>query len=173
MIETLEKTKFDTLKDIADLNVKVSEARNTLLEIEKEKESFIAKREKQTVVKITKVVKESEEMLSKATNNYEQVNTLVRVVTGYTESIREAHEDLKVLVKDYSEKNTLWEKNYENQVHSLSHLEKRINDDKKALKKEFSELAKQKELLGKQRIKLEDEKETIKRSIKRLKKGKI
>jgi uncharacterized protein YukE len=173
MLETLEKEKFDTLKELADVNVKISEARNELLEIESSKNDYIKLREDETIQRVNKVLKSSEKVIKMAHSNYEEVRTFVNTVSGYKAAVDEGYSTLKDIIKDFNEYQDEWEKQNEDQIHSLSDLEKKVKKDRELLGRERKDVEKFKKSVELERRKVADDRGTLNRAIKRLKSKKI
>lgn len=169
MIETLEKEKFESIKKLADLNVAISETKESFLNLENEEAKYIAKREKKVQGQIDKLFKNSAELLEKTQNNYREVSDFCNIVISYKEFLDENYGKFKKILEDFNERSDLWDKQYEEQVHEFSRQEKLIKEDEERVKRSREDIEKANEQIKRDRILLEDRKQTLERSIERLK----
>jgi len=170
--EILKKEEFQSLKQLADLNVAISETQESFQKLEMTESEYLAKREEKALVQIEELYKNSAELLEGTHKNYEGVNTFCNIVTSYKDFLDENYRIFQEMLTDFNERNDLWEKRYKEQVHEFSRQEKIIKEDAEKLKKGQEEVEKQKEQIKKDKTLLEDRRRTFQRSIERLKLGK-
>jgi chromosome segregation ATPase len=161
-METLDKQKFDTLKELSDLNIKISDAKNTLLELEQKETKYLEDREKKTLVKINKILVESSDLLTQTHQNYEKIHQFCSVVSNYADFLEEAHQKFSKMLETFGKRNEQWEDNYRELTAELSRQRKIVEQDEKTLKEREKRIDEATESLKKERTHLESQQETLK-----------
>lgn len=131
MPEILEKQKMDVLKVLADTNIKISEAKNTLFKIQEDETEYLKKREEKALVKVQKVLDESKEILDKAHSNYEDTHKFCQTISNYSDFLGEAHGKFTDMLDLFNEKNELWDKNAKLQYEEIARQRKIVEQDTK------------------------------------------
>ncbi len=164
MIETLEKTKFEAINEIAKMTMQISDAKITLKEIEDKKDAFISKRENETTKKIQKLLEDSEEVLIKARNNFTETHELLNIVTSYAESLNEGHKKFTKMFEDFNNRNELWSKNIELQTLELSNQKKLLMQDEKHIKDREEKIKRDIKMIEKDKGLIESRQEALTKS---------
>lgn len=173
MLETLNKQQFDSVRELAETSLKISEIKNSLLELENTKDEYIAKREKETIGKIQKLFDNSENLITKIRKNNEEVHTLYTTVSSYKEFLDEGLADFKNMLDEFNERSKLWDKKVEKQYDEFRELENKTKIDKEQIRKGKEEIEEANEQIRKAKIKIADERQTLSRAIERLKNKQI
>jgi uncharacterized coiled-coil DUF342 family protein len=168
-IETLKKEEFDTVKALANMSIKISEARETLTELQNTETTYIEERERKAVEKIQEVFEKSKDLLDQIHNNNEEVKTLYTVVSGYKDFLSEGQEKFTKLLQDFNERSELWEKFVEEKYKEFGKFEQEVMEQKRQIEQDKEDIKDKKEELRRIKIKLDDEREIIKRAVERLK----
>jgi len=142
MIEILEKTKFDAVKEIADMTIQISGAKLALEEIKNAKNEFISEREKETVEKIQKIINDSKEILEQANKNYAEVHNLLNILTSYKECLDELNEKFAEMIGDFNKKDKEWKENTEKQYKEIEELQRQTKEDAEKVKREKDDIKK-------------------------------
>jgi len=124
--ETLTKEKMDSMKSLADMSIKISEAQISFDKLKNTETEYLTKRENKAQLQINKILEDSEEVLKKAHSNYEETNVLYTTVVNYAHILDETYEKFKKMLEDFNKRNEMWDKKIELQTHKLSDLEKKL-----------------------------------------------
>lgn len=128
-MENLEKQKFDTLKLLADANVKISDAKATLEQLEATKTDYLKLREEKTKEDIQKILNDSKGLVEEIHKNYKSVQVLCSVVSSYTVFLSEMQDKFSNMFSDFEKRNELWEKNVAAQKKELSEYQRIVKQD--------------------------------------------
>jgi chromosome segregation ATPase len=171
-IQTLTTEQFKSVKELADMSIKISEAREELLNLQNTKTQYIEAREKETTEKIKALFDKSEDLVDKIKFNNHEIHTLFTLVSSYKDFLVEGHSKLKELIADFEERGKLWEKKVEDYSLEVGEIENKIKKDRKDIENSKKEIEKEMEHIRREKVKIADDRETIKRSIERLKANK-
>jgi len=169
-IQTVDSTKMEALKSLAETNLKVSNAKVTLAEIKNEHNAYIKKREEKVLDQIKAIIDQSQKILDEAYANYEEVHDLSKSVDQISTFIFEAHSDLLSLNKLFDERSSLWEKDVAAVNEIMSAKKKQILVDQTLIKNDQDSIKKTYKAIAVQKRKLQDDRETMEREIERFKK---
>lgn len=158
---------------MADINIKISEGKAALAQLEKLKNSFFEEREVALIKKINKILEESGGILNQAKSNYTEVHALYLEVCECVDFINECYADIKKQVDDFNEKSTAQQETIIRKEEELSELRKRLENDFESIKKDRQFVENQRTAMQGERRKLIDGQEALKRAIDRLKINKI
>jgi len=173
MEHILTKENMDAVKALADTNVKISEARDSLAKIKALESSYLSDREKKALEVIEKVIKDSENLLKEAKGNYEQVISLYKTVSEFSSFLADSYKQFKEMLVEFEKKNTLWTASLNAREEELSQIKETVRLDKIRIQNDRESLNRKEEDLRSDRRKIEDDRATIERTIIRIKEGKI
>ena len=173
MEHILEKEKMDSMKALADTNIKISEAKESLMKIKSLETSYLSEREKKAFELIEKIVKDSGGILKEAKGNYEQVIALYNTVSEFSAFLKEAYNNFKQLLESFDKQNTLWTTDLKAKEEHLNQLAQEIKTDKVRIKNDQDSLNRAQIALTNDRRKIDLDRQTLDRNIIRLKEGKI
>lgn len=173
MENIVSKEHMESLKALSDVNIKISEAQNTLFKLQEEETEYLITREKKAMDRIQKVVDDSKEMVKEADKNHGQVKELGVNISEFAQKLLRIQDNFKSLLVEFEERNVEWEKVIGKQQDDLEEIRKQqkvqniqLINDKRAI-----EMAKKK--LTEDQKKIESDRGTIQRAIIRLKNNKI
>jgi hypothetical protein len=173
MEHTVDKQTMDSLKALADVNIKVSEARSLLSTLQAEETEYLEAREKRALGRIQKVHDESAMLIKQTGDNYEDVHTLCVSVTELAGFITEAYGKFASLKETFDDRAVAWEAHIKEKESEVAALLKLAEADRVKLANETKAVARTKVLIAQDKRKLDDERATLERAIKRLKEGRL
>lgn len=169
----ISKEKMESLRALAETNVKIGEAKNTLLKIKEEEATYLEEREKKATLRIEKIVQESKEIIDTAYKNYKEIQGLLNTVTLFNDFLSEAYDSFSILVKTFDEKNVLLENKISLQEKEIEKQKQNIENDKIRILNDKASIENKNILLEKDRKKITDDRGTLERAINRLKENRI
>jgi predicted nucleic acid-binding Zn-ribbon protein len=172
-IQTLDKQTMDTLKTLAETNVKISEAKGVLLELEASKETFLSGRELEATKRVETVLENSGEILEKIQKNYDESHQLLSTISGFVDFLNEAKDRFLSVVENFDKRQVLWEESVSKHEKTVADIQRKIKVDQVGIETDKKTLKKGWENLEKAEIKLKSDQGLLERNIKRLKEGKI
>lgn len=174
MIETeITKEHMDSLKALADTNVKIGVARGTLQKLEEEETTYLEEREKKALGRIQAMFDGSKELLDGIRSNYAQVKELLTTASSFSDFLLKAYESLSGLIKDFNERSELWEVKIKEKEEEFALIKQDIKNDKVRIANDRQALDAKEALLRVEARKIQDERQTLDRAITRLKEGRI
>jgi len=163
----IEKEKFNAIKELADTNMKISEAKNSLSKLKDIEVSYIEEREKKTINKIDNILKDSQDVLDKVKENYSSAHDLHNSAIVMSSSVEELTEKLIKLVDLFNENSTNWDKEVESKEKELLSIKNQLKTYKTKIDNDrLALLSKEKTIKQKERF-VNDKYETLLRAIKR------
>lgn len=165
MIEIIEldAKKMEVLKEIANSNLLVAQMKAELMELEKGKEDFFAKRENEVLGRIHKLLNNSRILIDEANTNYTLVHNFYETLKGFSDYLKKAHAIFKESVAEFQEKSQVWQ----------NAREQEISDLRKALKFDQDSLDRDKEFIKSKKAELEKEKKYIEEQQESLNKNRL
>jgi len=153
----LEPQKMQMLKEMADTNVRISDAKNLLFKLQEDETVYLEAREKKAMVKINKVFEDSKDLLDKTYKNYEEIHQFCQKVNEYADFLSETHTKFQKILEVFEKKNELWEKNVKNTNEEIAKQRKIIEQDSKAIKIREERIDEENEKIKKEREHLESQ----------------
>ena len=169
-IETLKTEEYESVKKLADLSVKISEAKDTFAKLQATETDYLELREKKATEEIQKILDDSSDLLDKTYKNYDEINTFCNVVSSYADFLDEVYGKFQGMVENFNKKNELWSKTIKEQTIQLSDLEKKLTKDSEIIKEKEKMIVKQSKELEKERTHIESQQATLETSYNELKK---
>lgn len=174
MIEhEFEQEKMNSIKALADTNVKIGEARGVLEALKKEESVYLEEREKKAVEVVDKVLADSKEVLGEVKENYQEVKDLLNSASSFADFLKEAYGSFTGLVEKFSEKSAAWEEEVARQQKEFAGIRQQISNDQVRLKNDREAIEKKEASLLVEKRKIDDQRATLERAINRLKEGRI
>lgn len=170
---TISKEHMDSLKALADTNMKIGEARGTLVKLQEVETGYLVEREAKAVAVIQKVVENSADLLKEVKTNYREVHDLCSVASSFAEFLVEAYGSFSALKTAFDEKSTLWEAQVKEKEAEFAEIRKQIKQDNVLLANDKESLEKAKKALDIDRKKVVADRGEVERAIKRLKENRI
>lgn len=103
-MEVLEQEKFDTVKELAEVQTNLSLAQAELKNLEDTTEEYMVVREKEAEERILKVLKESRDALDEATNNHKELTGYNSELKAYATELKQLATDITTLFKDFNDR---------------------------------------------------------------------
>lgn len=101
---TLEQEKFDTVKELVDLQTNISNGRAVLKELQEKTEEFLVTREIVAKTRVLKILKESHDALEEINENHKELTSYSGELQAFVTEIKQMSSDLTTLFKDFNEK---------------------------------------------------------------------
>lgn len=169
----LEKSKMDSIKEIADNNIKISEAKNALFKLQEEETEYLMVREKKAMHRIQKTVEDSAELVEEANKNHGQIKELGNEVSQFVQNLIKISSDYHQLLKEFEDRNVEWECNIGQQQDDIAKIKRHLNIEAVQIQNDKKSLEQAKKQLIDDQKKLASDRGTINRTINRLKEGRI
>ncbi len=173
MENIVSTAQMEALKALSDMNLKVSEVRAELSELETMKEAFIVSREKEVSERIDALLQESRETIKETVQNYQDMKSFHKEVSTFADILRENKESFVKLVDSFEESKELWSKQVEEQENALIEAKKTLTVDRVKIENDRKSIESARKELERATRKLESDRGTIDRKIARLKANKI
>lgn len=171
-IET-NKQHMEALQSLANANVKISEAKESLSKLMAQETEYLTAREGKAIQRVNEVLVQSKEVLKEIGSNYDKVKEYESLVSEGAKFLSELLEKFSALVVAKETRYEAWEKELDSQ-------EETILSQRNSLKMDavnIDALRKQQDArnieLNKLERKIQDERGTLDRAIKRLKEKRI
>lgn len=169
----LEKSKMESIKALADVNMKISEAQNLLFKLQEDETAYLVLRETKAVGQIKQVVEESQAMLKEADLNHGQIKELLTEVSQFVDKLLKIQENFHQLFAEFEERNVEWEKDISRQQEEIAEIRKNQKVQQVQIESEFKNIVAANKNLADGQKKLNSERGTLERAIQRLKQGRI
>ncbi len=170
---TVTREHMDALKALSSVNLKVSEARNSLTKLQEEETEYLVSREKKAVDRIQQVLTQSHSLVEETNKNYEIIQDFARSVSEGAEFLSGAREKFNELVAAKEKKYQLWENSIKNQEETIVSLLKGLKIQEVDVLSAKSVLDAESRKLKLDITKFNDERGIVERQIERLKEKRI
>lgn len=165
--------QMESMQALADISVKISEAKNLLFELQEQETEYLKNREKKAGDRIQQIVDESREMVKEADNNHSKIKVLSSGLSGFVGNLVKAQEDLHSLFEDFEERNVEWEKDIGRQQDDIAEIRKQQKIREVELINTEKSLSLARKKLGDDQKKLNSDRGTLERAIQRLREKRI
>lgn len=169
----LDAEKFQSLKELAEIQQKTAQIRGELAQLYDQREEYLQKREKEATERVIRALEASKQALREAENNHETLvrgvtlaNQLIVDITSLQKQLRTHYDHF---VKETEEASKLLEV----RIQEIEEQKLYLRNQGVRIASEWSGIAVEKERLQKGWQLLEDRKGVVQRQIERLKKGKL
>lgn len=169
----LEKSKMDAVKELASISMQISEAKNLLFKLQEGETEYLVTRETKALEKIHKVLEDSKELLKQTYENYQEIHQFYGTITEYKEFLFKGHAEFENLLKDFNERNELWDKEMQKREDGFTELKKSFKIQHEEIEAGRDAIKKANEQIANERTKIESERGTIERMIIRFKENRI
>lgn len=153
----LEQKKMESIRELANVSMKISEAKNLLFKLQEEETDYLVSREKKALEKVNKILEDSRDLLDKTHQNYEEIHKFCQTITEYADFLSETYEKLQGLIQIFNKKNEIWEENAKRQNIELSTQRKLIENDAKTVEERKKRMDEERESIKKEREHLESQ----------------
>lgn len=169
-MEILETEKFNALKELSEITMQISEARNSLSELESIKTQYLVDREKEVQDSINKILSESSDILDEVKKNFSESTNLLNTVTSYSEFLHKGQLQFKKTVDDFSIMQDKWNESINIQLTEIGEIKKSIKEDKEKIKRANKDIEHRKKLLEKEQALITSRQAQIKSALQVLEK---
>ena len=169
----LSKEHMDSMKALANTNMKIGEAKSTLLKLEEQETSYLEEREKKVLVRIDKILEDSKGLLAEAQANYSEIRELNTTVSSFSDFLLKAYDSFVGMLKDFREKNELWDSKVTAIEEGFAQIRQDISNDKIRINNDQEALERAKGVLRDEQRKIVSDRGELERAITRLKEGRI
>ena len=173
MDNIVTKEQMDSLKALSEINLKISEAKNTLFALQEDETEYLVARERKAMDRIQKVVDESTELVKEADQNHTQIKQLFVEVSAFAEKLIKTQQDFRGLITEFEQRNVEWEKDIGRQQDEIEEIRKKQKIEKVQIENDLQNISQARKKLTEDQKKLDSERGTLERAIKRLKEGRI
>lgn len=160
-ITELEKSKMDSMKELADTNIKISEAKNLLFKLQEDETQYLVVREKKALEKIQKALDDSKELLDKTHKNYEKIHEFCQSVSSYADFLSETHKKFQEMLEVFKSRNQIWDGNAKQHYEELARQRKIVEQDTQAIEQREKQIKEAQEGLEKDRKRIESLQATL------------
>lgn len=171
--QVLEKEKMDSIKALSDVHIRISDAKNILFKLQEDETEYLVKREEKALTRIKKVIEDSQDLLDKAHQNYDEIHLFLQTITSYADFLQESHTKFQGLLTDFEERNTLWEEQVKRTEEGFAKQRQFIKQDAEEIEARRDAVEKATKQITNEKRKLESDRGTVERMIIRLKENRI
>lgn len=161
---------MDSVKAIAESNLKLSEALSDIRKIKEEKVKFIIDRENEAMIAVQSVLQDSKEMLIEATSNHTDIQLFLGEVTALHEQVKQTSDELDSVLKLFVERNLAVEADVKLIIDDVSLKRNNIDIDKKRIENDMEAIKKKNIQVSEEMRNIMSIKGALEREINRLKK---
>lgn len=164
---------MEALEALAATNIKVSEAKNSLIALKKDEDKYLTEREQKELARIQNILDESASLLTRIKTNYEGVHEILKYASELASFVGEAQQNFKQLLEEYEERDKAWQVKMTKIEKDMDDHKKKVAIDTSFIENERKNIAQAHKNIEDQWKKIADERGTLDRAIKRLKEKRI
>lgn len=173
MEHTVDSKQMVALEALAATNLKVSEARGTLIKLEETETEYLIGRERRAMERIQEVHDDSSDLLKATQTNYDGVHQILSTVSGFSDYLSKAYDEFKGMLDSFEERNREWEANCKIWEDKVIETKNEIKVEQTKIYNEKKNIERQQTKIEMDRMKIEDDRGTLERAITRLKENRI
>lgn len=166
----LEKDKMDTLKQLAEVNIEISNAKAILQNLKSNIQDFLEKRKLLEEDTIRKVYSESKGIIDEIQKEFSKIHAYYNEIRSYTVFLQELQSNIISQIDVFTENSEEFIQYIQGEFTKISELKKDLENDRIINKNEFDSIQKAKVQLSKDRKHLESQQDTLATSFKEIKK---
>lgn len=143
----LEQEKFDTIKELSEMQSSISEGRATLSQLKVDTESYLKEREEMADLRVAKVLNESREALESTSKNHVELTSYGNELKVYASTLRGFSTDVVALIHGLREGTEKVNKKIDEHLKVISEAKtdilaqrKSIENDRKQLELERNQI---------------------------------
>ncbi len=172
-IETVTHDQMQALQALSATNLKVSEARALLSELEETETVYLEAREKKAMARITALLEKSRDVIRETKENYDEVQRFHQTVSSFADFLKEGHARFQSVLTLYSESEAAWNASMEEQETELAQAKQDLSVDRIKLANEGKSIESSKKELESANRRLESDRGALERAIIRFKSKRI
>lgn len=141
MEHTIDTQTMQSVKALADTNIKISEARSVLFKLQETETEYLVEREKKILSRIQDNLEQSRSLIDETSKNHQGIKDLYSQCTSFVEFLDEVYDSFQEIVKNFDERSDMWEAKIGIQQDEILEQRKeikieqvRIKNDQKSLK---------------------------------------
>lgn len=173
MEHTVDKQTMESLAALANMNLKISEARNTLSKLESLEEAYLTKREQKALARVAKALEESKGLQAETRKNHEEIKNLSDTITSSAGFLATVYKDFEVLMAKLDARNKAWEAGVKKQEAEIDFMKRDINTERVRIANTKESLERQKVLLSEEKIRINDQRGVLERMVERISKNSL
>lgn len=164
-MEIVNHEQMESLKALADTNLKISEAKTLLRDLQESETEYLNEREKKALERIQKVLDESTKLVAKTRNNHEEIHKFCTEVSSYAGFLKEIHVKFQAMLADFKERDVQWNLQCTRQHEELALIRKGIEHDQKDIETGRDEIKQGNEKAEQEKALIESRQEQIKSAL--------
>jgi len=164
----LDKEKFDALKELGVIQTQIAECRSVLSSIQAETESYTAEREKNIIDRITALIASSKDALDKIQHNHKVLTLFRNEVNVSRESLSAVLLIFKQLKEEQEKITALEEQRLEDKAKQLEDIRNVLTGQRAIIEADIAAVRSERKWLEEERIRVNDQRETLQRAFNRL-----
>lgn len=173
MEHVVSKQEMQALQALADTTLRVSAAKASLIKLEETETEYLVSREKKAVDRIQAAFDASKGLVEETNKNYELIADFATSVREGATFLAEAYEKFTAFCTEKTAFFEAWERDIKNQEETVNGLRKLLKVEKVVIESDKRGIETTKRALSEQSRKIEDDRGTLERAVKRLKDNRI
>lgn len=162
---------MNSVKALAEMNLKISSARAEIMNLEATKEKFLKNREEMAKESIKKAFLESQELLTAVQSNHDEIRLLAQMANDFSNDLVILHAKVKASAIAFNSTTEEWERNLSQQITEINGLRKGVEQDRAAIERDKAYLVQARKDVKALETKVNDKYETLLRTQVRIKKN--
>ena len=169
-IETLEASKMESIRELANINSQISQGKVELSTMKKELQVFLDKREELGKERIKKLLEESSDIINQINANLSFVTNYYNEVRSFSVFLSEFHEQLIQIMQDMNKEGEGFMELVKKEETRLSSIRKEVETMQADMKEEQKQIKKDKDNIRKEHARIDARSKLLAQSYKELKK---
>lgn len=166
----ITQIQMKSLEVLADTNLKISEAKNSLFKLQQTEQEYLKEREEKTKEIVQKALNESIELLKQTKYNYEEIKQFQNTTRTFADFLEEMFQKYTEFVENFNKRAELWEEIAKSQNEEIANLRKEIENEKEINKEKEKSLKEKEKILEREKIHIQSQQATLSSSYNELKK---
>lgn len=171
MEHVVSAEQMEALKALSEMNLKVSEAKRNLIELEETETEYLVKREKKALLTINRAYEDSKQLIDETKNNYQKIREVLGLISESTTFISEMQGKFKSLISDFEAQCVEWDKKYQEEIRELSEVRQQVKVDRIKLESERKVIERERKALENEKKVIESRQTQIKSALELIKKS--
>lgn len=167
-VNIITKEKMDAMKDLAQTNIKVSEARNLLFKLQEDETSYLEMREKKVMNRINFTIEESRKVIEETKSNWTEIKSLYTVASDMVSTLNKLSLSLTESVTDFIEMNEQWERDIGKQQDDLEEIRRELKIENSVIENDKKDIKRHRKLIEEEKTLIESRQAQIKSALREL-----
>jgi len=173
IMETLDQEKFNTAKELVEMQTNLSLGRAELNKLNEETEEYMIIREEKAEQRVLKVFKESREALEATTNNHKELSKYKDELQAYANKLKCFSNEISSLFKDFKQKMNKADNDMEIHYKKVHEVLNQAKSERQIIQTDRKLLDGERALMVNETRLLIDRQQTLERGFKELNKKKL